>query len=98
MIIAIENQSLLDIAIQEDGSVLATFEWAITNGFSITDDLFPGQNLKPPSSVYRNADVANYFLGKRQLVATGFDANTSFLPEKPRGIGAMIIGIDFIVG
>jgi capsid protein len=69
-VIVIENQSLLDVAIQEDGSVLAAFEWAVANGISITDDLAPGQNLSAPNSSYRNADVANYFKGRKQMIAT----------------------------
>jgi hypothetical protein len=98
MTIVIENQSLLDIAIQEDGSVLAAFDWAFANGLSITDDLFPGQKLIAPVSAYRNADVANYFLGKRQLIATGFNIEdgSSIIPTL--GIGTMRIGTTFIVG
>lgn len=93
----IENQSLLDIAIQEDGSVMAAFEWALKNALSITDELAPGQELLVPVSEFRNNDVADYFKGKNQMVATGFN-NTieDLLPDL--GIGTMAIGTTFIVG
>jgi capsid protein len=96
MINVIENQSLLDIAIQEDGSVMAAFDWALKNGLSITDDLVPGQKLLIPNSVFRNADVANYFKGKKQMVATGFN-NTIEDLTPDLGIGTMAIGTTFIV-
>ena len=97
MIYAIENQSVFDIATQEDGSVQATFEWAVKNGFSITDDLAPGQQLISPNSSFRNAEVANYFKGKKQMVATGFNVEdgSSIIPTL--GIGTMTIGTTFIV-
>lgn len=92
-----ENQSLFDVSVQEDGSVLAVFEWAVANGVSITDDLAPGQKLSAPNSIFRNVDMANYFKGKNQQVATCSTIGNNNLPEKPTGIGAMIIGTDFIV-
>jgi len=92
-----ENQSLFDIAVQEDGSVLAVFEWALANGLSITDSLEPGQKLIAPKSAYRNDDMANYFKGKNQYVATCSTVGNNNLPIQPSGIGAMIIGTDFIV-
>lgn len=95
--IVIENQSLFDVAVQEYGSVLASFAWALKNGLSITDDLAPGQQLVPAISTFRNADVANYFKGKKQLVATGISVENgqSILPSL--GIGSMRIGSTFIV-
>lgn len=94
--IVIQNQSLLDIAIQEDGSVLAAFDWAFVNGLSITDALSPGQSLIAPNSVYKNTEVANYFKGKTQQLATAFYGTIDVLiPEL--GIGTMTIGSTFIV-
>lgn len=95
--IAIENQSLFDVAVQEDGCFLAVFEWALANGLSVTDELAPGQKLAAPNSEFRNNDVADYFKGRNQMVATGFnigDAHT-MIPEL--GIGQMTIGSTFIV-
>lgn len=98
MITVIESQSLFDIAIQECGSVLTAFELALTNGFSITDDLAPGQKLIASNSEFINNEVANYFKGKNLMVATGYiiDEGEVFLPKL--GIGTMAIGSTFIVG
>lgn len=72
MITVLSNQSLLDIAIQEDGNVLAAFEWALANGISITEELVPGQKLFVPSSVNRDNDIAQYFKSKTQNIATSY--------------------------
>jgi len=66
----LSNQSLLDIAIQEDGNVLAAFEWALANGISITEELVPAQKLMAPTSVNRDNDIAQYFKNKIQNIAT----------------------------
>ncbi|WP_269222000.1 hypothetical protein [Flavobacterium sp. IMCC34518] len=92
-----ENQSLFDIAVQEDGSVLAVFEWALANGLSITDILEPGHKLTVPKSNFNNIDVANYFKGRNHKIATCSINGNNNLPEQPSGIGSMIIGTDFIV-
>jgi hypothetical protein len=70
MIIVIEHQSLIDIAIQQDGNALSAFDWADVNNISITDLLLPGQKLIVPKSIFRNNDIVDYFNGKQQLVAT----------------------------
>lgn len=97
MIYAIENQSVFDVAVQESGSVLAAFDWALKNGLSLTEDLAPGQQLISPSSDFINADVAGYFKGKKQMIATGFNIadGQSIIPTL--GIGTMRIGTTFIV-
>lgn len=94
--ITIPQQSLFDVAVQEDGSVLAALEWALKNGLSITDELVPGQRLIAPVSVFKNTEVADYFKGKNQMIATGFHNNETMIPQL--GIGKMIIGRNFIVG
>lgn len=67
----IENQSLIDVAIQEDGCVLAVFDWAIHNEMSITDLLTAGQKIKmPKSEEFRYNELANYFKSKNTLIAT----------------------------
>ncbi len=94
--IVIENQSLLDVAVQDDGSVLAAFEWTLVNGLSITDDLTPGQQLVAPNSLFRNTNVANYFKGRNQMIATAYKGTfEDLIPEL--GIGKMAIGSTFIV-
>ncbi|MDI5894404.1 hypothetical protein [Flavobacterium algoritolerans] len=98
MITVIPNQSLFDIAVQEDGSVLVAFDRAFANGLSITAELFPKQKLVATNSSYRNNEVANYFKGKKQMIATGFNIadGQSIIPTL--GIGTMRIGTTFIVG
>ena len=81
----IENQSLLDVAIQEDGSVLAVFDWAEANGISVTDDLFPGQVLTAPVSEYRNAEVVEYFKNRGRLIATNYNQGYNAGFETPWG-------------
>jgi len=97
MTTVIPFQSFFDIAIQEDGSVSAAFDWAVANGISITDELFPAQKLIAPNSEYRYIEVANYFKGKQQMLATGFNLENIDFPMEPTGIDYMIIGTDFIV-
>lgn len=70
MINVLSHQSLLDIAIQESGSVLAAIDWAVANGVSITDELVPGQKINSVDSQYKNTDVANYLKSKGQNIAT----------------------------
>lgn len=91
----LHNQSLFDIAVQESGSVMTSFEWALINGVSITDDLEPGQKIAAADSNLKNSDVANYFKGKNQMIATAMKK-----PPIPPGlgIGYMRIGINFKVG
>ena len=96
IITIIENQSLLDVAIQADGNAQAAFEWALNNGISITDSLVPGQQFKmPKSEAFRHEDLSIYF--KSRNVATGFSIENSDLPIPLEGIGAMIIETSYIV-
>jgi hypothetical protein len=95
-VIIIENQSLFDIAIQVDGNALAAFDWALSNGLSITDSMEIGKKLKmPKSELYRYDDLSSYFKGRN--VATGHSIENSDLPIDQEGIGAMIIETSFIV-
>ena len=76
--IVIENQSLLDVAVQEEGSAFAAVDLAVKNGLSITDDISPGQKLLLPESIYRNGDIATFFRNRRQLVATSTNIDIEF--------------------
>lgn len=53
--IAIVNQSILDIAIQEGGNVDAVVALMLTNTICITDDLQPGTAIKCPKPDGPNA-------------------------------------------
>jgi LysM repeat protein len=96
IITVLNNQSLLDIAIQYRGTAAAAFEIAAANNLSLTDDLKPGQVLVIPSTLFYNRDIADYYQGKGILPATAVTDN--FMEElTDKGIGEMIINVNFIV-
>ena len=65
------GQSLLDVAVQELGSLEALFDVADAAGLSITDALTPGQTLDVPASAGALPDVAGYFARRSQRINTG---------------------------
>ncbi len=73
MISAKHNQSILDIAIQQSGSVFAAFNWCVANGISITDEITPGQALKEPTTTENNFDaVATFFKNNDTVIGTKY--------------------------
>lgn len=69
--IIIENQSLIDIAMQEDGSVFAVVDWAFKNDISVTDLIAPGAKMKAPKSqAFRDDDMVNYWKSNNKMIAT----------------------------
>lgn len=97
MITVIANQSLLDLAIQENGNVDAVFDLAVANNISITEILSPGKEIIPVKSDYSNFETANYFKGRSKKIATGLNFEDSEILEPEFGIGLMEIGSTFIV-
>lgn len=89
------NQSLLDLSVQENGSVATAFELALLNGISLTDALIPGQQLNFVKSTLADDEIVGYFKNKKVKIATGFQNNETLLPQL--GIGSMRIGSTFIV-
>lgn len=81
------NQSFLDIAMQEDGTVLAAFERAVANLMNVSDVLLPGQKTKSIVPTIRNKKVADYFKGKSIKIATAVVAKIEELEdyEFPQG-------------
>ena len=65
------GQSLLDVAVQELGTVAGLFDLADAAGLAITDQLTPGQVLPVPVSATSQADIVGYFAGRRQRINTG---------------------------
>lgn len=53
------GQTLLDIAVQEYGTIEAAFMLAKANDLSITDTLQAGQEIEIPEKVY-DAELADY--------------------------------------
>ncbi|KVV16145.1 hypothetical protein [Flavobacterium sp. TAB 87] len=94
----LHNQSLLDIAVQSNGTALSVFEIAIKNGISITTEMVPGQNIELFESPIIDREIVDYFAAKEMIVATGFNGlqEENIIPQL--GIGSMAIGSTFIVG
>lgn len=96
MITVLNNQSIVDLAIQYRGAASAAFEIAKANGKSLTDDLKTGELLEIPDTLYNVRDIANYYQGKRLLPATA--VTDEFINNIINsGIGEMIIEQTFIV-
>jgi hypothetical protein len=96
-ITALNNQSLLDVAIRHCGTVEAVVDIAILNNISITDDLVPGQLIALPAKDYGNQEVINYFSGNKIDPATALTEEHTALIEGNSGIGFWEIGNNFIV-
>lgn len=80
------NQSFLDLAIQEHGSVLCAFDFAVANGLSLTTQISPGTNLNVPESIFRNNDIALFYKNNFRKVATASIPNFEFSEyEFPQG-------------
>ncbi|MDF7809904.1 LysM peptidoglycan-binding domain-containing protein [Hymenobacter sp. YC55] len=58
------GQSLLDVCLQELGTLDALFDLADANGLSCTAVLRPGQVLQVPDSVLSRPEVVNYFAAR----------------------------------
>lgn len=65
---ALNEQSIIDLAIQTAGSVEAAFDLAKKNGLSLTDELTAGQELAAVDVVSK--PVASYFNQKEIKPAT----------------------------
>lgn len=96
-ITALNNQTLLDIAIRHCGTVEAVADIAILNNISITDDLIPGQLIELPSKDYGSQEVVNFFEVNKIDPATALTENDKALTEGNSGIGFWEIGNNFIV-
>ena len=98
MITVLNNQSLLDIAVQYTGTIENAFKIAVANGLSLTDDLEPGAQLIIPADAEMNNDVVSYFSAKGIQPATGLTENDLLIAQTvQRGIGYMQIGKTFKV-
>lgn len=97
-VIVLNNQSLIDVAIQHTGTIENAFKIAVANGLSLTDELEPGAQLIIPADVEINNDVVSYFFAKGIQPATGLTENDLLIAQTvQRGIGYMQIGKTFKV-
>lgn len=87
---ALQNQSLLDIAIQLGGSLESVFELAVANDISITESTNPGQTIFLNNQ--SQSQIVDYYRSR------GITPATSIIDSRQQGgIGYMAVGIDFIV-
>lgn len=96
-IIALHNQSLLDVAIRHCGTVEAITDIAILNNISITDELVPGQLITIPAKDYGYQNVVDFFEVNKKQPATALTVENKQIIEGDSGIGFWIIQDNFIV-
>lgn len=89
------RQSLLDIAIQERGTLDALLQLSLANDVSVTDDIEAGTALEVDVEA-KNIEIESYFKAKELKPATALSAEDEF-NANPEGIDYMIIETDFIV-
>jgi hypothetical protein len=95
-IVALNNQTLLDIAIQEYGTIESVFELAMANDLSIHTSTVVGAVYQIPQAK-KNTEVSNYY--KNQQIKPSTKITTAQKEDivTPSGIGYMAIGTTFIV-
>lgn len=89
------RQSVVDIAIQECGAFEATIPLARRNEVSVTDEVATGQVLEYTPEDIVDRRIVAVLAAHGVKPATALEMSSS---AQPRGIGYMVIGIDFIVG
>lgn len=89
-----ENQTLLDIAVQEKGGVDAAFDLAIINDKSITDALQSGEVIVTDGDLI-NKSVADFYGTKNLKAASNVPGAAGV--EVEEGIEFWAIEYDFIV-
>ena len=92
-----ERQTLLDIALETEGTVAAVMEIAEANGLSVTDELEDGQELEVPEpTTEREARTVRRY--RAQGVEPATEVSAGEQAECPYGgIDFMGIEIDFEV-
>lgn len=92
---ASEGQSIIDLAVQELGSVEAAFVFALKNDLSLSDDTVPGQEFSLTD--VEDKTLVNYYAQKNIKPATGLSDADNTIAQDNEGIGYWTIGTDFIV-
>ena len=86
-----DEQCLIDVAMQEVGTIEAVFTLALSNEMSITDDVQAGESIVLVPVV--DIRIISAFKDNGLFPAS----NTASDEIEPDGIGYMIITLDFIV-
>jgi hypothetical protein len=91
----LQGQGVIDIAIQECGSLESIFDVALKNGISITDELSVAQEVSIPEKT--DPDIASHYRNRmiRPRTYPSDDEVASTISEE--GIGAWAIEEDFVV-
>lgn len=88
-----QNQTLLDIALQEYGSIEGVFDLMDANGYNVlSTDPSPYESIVLEGEVLDSA-IYNYYKSNAIIPATGFTDED----KNPDGIDFMTIEDDFIV-
>jgi hypothetical protein len=95
--IALQDQTLSDIAVRYCGTLEAVFDLALLNDLSITSELTPGQVLTIPATDYGFKEVVNYFATERIQPTTALSTELAALITDNGGIGSMAIETNLIV-
>lgn len=94
LIIVRNNQTILDIAIQETGAIEAVIDLMKTNGIPVTEDLETGGQLSLTLTDDQMTDLRQFFKGNNIRPATG-----ATITDNPalEGIGYWLVYKNFIV-
>ena len=95
-VLIMSGQTLLDLAMQELGSVEGAFELALLNSLAITDELSEGNTLKYPT-IATDRIVRKAFQDNNWKPSSAKTMAGQQLPQTLEGIGYWAIEVDFIV-
>ncbi|RFM32266.1 hypothetical protein [Chitinophaga silvisoli] len=87
------HQCLLDISMQEKGSIAALFDFAVANGRSITDEFIAGESLLIPDTEIIDMRTWQELQEDGIIPANGYTADDAAYVMG--GIGYMGIQLDF---
>lgn len=91
----LDGQSLLDLAIQQAGSIDAVFALALANGLSVTNDL-PAGGLVDTVDV-SSKPIASYYANNALTPATALTTEDKLVAAELEGISYWAINVDFVV-
>ena len=92
------GQNIIDVTVQETGSVEGLLAVLRNNGLSANDVLAHGTQINTFTEDVVKADVREFYRRRDYVVNTGEVAGEEEEPPAPGGIGFMIIEDTFIVG
>ena len=95
-VLVLFNQTVMDMAIQQLGSLEAVFALAQLNNMAVSDDIATGQQLSYNITPYNKAVLKTY-QDNGYKPATGTTSPGQSEPVENEGIGYWAIGFDFIV-